>query len=94
MIRPVERNEVNEAIFDIAEDKALGPDGFSSAFYKAAWSVIGDEITEAVQEFFRSGKLLKQVNATILSLIPQVANPTTVTEFRSILCCNVLYDNY
>ncbi|KAL0444694.1 UNVERIFIED_CONTAM: hypothetical protein Slati_2192100 [Sesamum latifolium] len=57
MIQPVERNEVKESIFDIAEDKAPGPDSFSSAFYKAAWSVIGDEITEAVQEFFHSDKL-------------------------------------
>ncbi|KAL0444823.1 UNVERIFIED_CONTAM: hypothetical protein Slati_2205000 [Sesamum latifolium] len=34
------------------------------------------------------GKLLKQVNATVLSLIPKVANPTTVAEFRPISCCN------
>ncbi|KAL0451185.1 UNVERIFIED_CONTAM: hypothetical protein Slati_1096600 [Sesamum latifolium] len=91
MSRPVNQEKVKEAIFDIAEDKAPGPNGFSSGFYKAAWSVIGDEITGAVQEFFRTGKLLKQVNATILSLIPKVANPTTIAEFRHISCCNVLY---
>ncbi|KAL0455526.1 UNVERIFIED_CONTAM: hypothetical protein Slati_0891800 [Sesamum latifolium] len=72
MSRPVDREEFKEAKFDIAEDKAPGPDGFSSGFYKAAWSVIGDEITGAVQDFFRTGKLLKQVNATILSLIPKL----------------------
>ncbi|KAL0455327.1 UNVERIFIED_CONTAM: Retrovirus-related Pol polyprotein from type-1 retrotransposable element R2 [Sesamum latifolium] len=91
MIRPVEREEIKAAFFDIDEDKALGPDGFSAGFFKAAWSVIGDELTTAIQDFFGSGKMLKQVNATILSLIPKVANPTTVVEFRPISCCNVLY---
>ncbi|KAL0294743.1 UNVERIFIED_CONTAM: hypothetical protein Sangu_3212200 [Sesamum angustifolium] len=35
--------EVKDAFFDIAEDKAPGPDGYSSGFYKAAWPVIGEE---------------------------------------------------
>ncbi|KAL0444850.1 UNVERIFIED_CONTAM: hypothetical protein Slati_2207700 [Sesamum latifolium] len=91
MTRPIIREEVKEAFFDIAEDKAPGPDGYSAGFFKAAWSVIGDELTAAIQDFFVSGKLLKQVNATVLSLIPKVANPTTVAEFRPISCCNVLY---
>ncbi|KAL0444877.1 UNVERIFIED_CONTAM: Retrovirus-related Pol polyprotein from type-1 retrotransposable element R2 [Sesamum latifolium] len=91
MIRPMEREEIKAAFFDIAEDKAPGPDGFSAGFFKAAWNVIGDELTTAVQDFFISGKMLKQVNATVLSLIPKVANPTTVADFRPISCCNVLY---
>ncbi|KAL0420811.1 UNVERIFIED_CONTAM: hypothetical protein Slati_3104000 [Sesamum latifolium] len=44
LIRPVLREEVKEAVFEIDEDKAPGPDGFSSGFYKAAWPVIGDEV--------------------------------------------------
>ncbi|KAL2225552.1 UNVERIFIED_CONTAM: hypothetical protein Sindi_2917400 [Sesamum indicum] len=61
--------DVKQAVFDIAEDKAPGPDGFSSGFFKAAWSVVGHEITTAVLDFFSTGKLLKQVNSTLLALI-------------------------
>ncbi|KAL0289214.1 UNVERIFIED_CONTAM: hypothetical protein Sradi_7078700 [Sesamum radiatum] len=42
-------------------------------------------------EFFRTGRLLRQVNATLITLIPKVSNPTVVGEFRPISCCNVLY---
>ncbi|KAL0401922.1 UNVERIFIED_CONTAM: hypothetical protein Slati_4222100 [Sesamum latifolium] len=88
---PVTRTEIKQAFFDIEEDKAPGPDGYSSGFYKAAWPVIGEEIMVAVEEFFLHGRLLKQVNATLLALIPKVQNPVTVADFRPISCCNVLY---
>ncbi|KAL0444890.1 UNVERIFIED_CONTAM: hypothetical protein Slati_2211700 [Sesamum latifolium] len=91
LIRTVTREEIKTALFDIDEDKAQGPDGFSSSFFKAAWPVIGNELTRAVQDFFITGKLLKQVNATLLALIPKVAAPQGVTDFRSIACCNVVY---
>ncbi|KAL0444875.1 UNVERIFIED_CONTAM: hypothetical protein Slati_2210200 [Sesamum latifolium] len=88
---PVTRAKIKQAFFDIEEDKAPGPDGYSSGFYKAAWPVIGEEIMVVVEEFFHNGRLLKQVNATLLALVPKVQNPITVADFRPISCCNVLY---
>ncbi|KAL0295233.1 UNVERIFIED_CONTAM: hypothetical protein Sangu_3203000 [Sesamum angustifolium] len=82
---PVTQTEIKEAMFDIDEDSAPGPDGYTSGFFKSAWLVVGADICEAVQEFFRSGKLLKQLNATLLVLIPKVS------DYRPIACCNVLY---
>ncbi|KAK4381205.1 hypothetical protein Sango_2990600 [Sesamum angolense] len=38
---------------------------------KAAWPVIGEEVVTAILEFFTTGRLLKQVNTTILALIPK-----------------------
>ncbi|KAL2235315.1 UNVERIFIED_CONTAM: hypothetical protein Sindi_1263700 [Sesamum indicum] len=64
-------DDVKQAVFDIAEDKAPGPNGYSSGFFKAVWPVVGQEVTKAVLEFFSTGKLLKQVNSTLLALIPK-----------------------
>ncbi|KAL2250081.1 UNVERIFIED_CONTAM: putative mitochondrial protein [Sesamum indicum] len=84
--------DIKETVFDIGEDRAPGLDGYSSGFYKNAWPVVGQEITKAVLEFFSMGKLLKQINSTILTVIPKVHSPTFVADFRPISCCNVLYE--
>ncbi|KAL0455558.1 UNVERIFIED_CONTAM: hypothetical protein Slati_0895000 [Sesamum latifolium] len=91
LIKPVTAAEVKMAFFDVEEDKSPGPDGYSSGFFKAAWPIIGEEVTQAILEFFLNGKLLKQVNATLLVLIPKVQAPSRVSDFRPISCCNVLY---
>ncbi|KAL0288910.1 UNVERIFIED_CONTAM: Retrovirus-related Pol polyprotein from type-2 retrotransposable element R2DM [Sesamum angustifolium] len=91
LIRPVTVDDVKTAMFDIEEDKAPGPDGFSSGFYKAAWPIVGEEISKAIMDFFTTGRLLKQVNATVLTLIPKVRTPHSVSDFRPISCCNVIY---
>ncbi|GKD89969.1 hypothetical protein Tco_1365476, partial [Tanacetum coccineum] len=91
MIKDVSSNEIKEAMFDIGEVKAPCPDGFSSAFFIHAWSVVRDDICNAFKEFFKTGKLLREVNATLLSLVPKIQNLVKVYDFRPIAYCNVLY---
>lgn len=75
MVQDVTNSEVKKAMFDIANIKAPSPDGFTACFFKKAWSMIGDEVCDAIKEFFRSGKMLKEVNATIISLVPKIPTP-------------------
>ncbi|KAJ9547121.1 hypothetical protein OSB04_019664 [Centaurea solstitialis] len=91
MIRPILDEEIKWAVFNIGNDKAPGPDGYSSKFFKSAWSVIGKDVLIAVHNFFYSGRLLSELNHTLLCFIPKVPNATRVTDFRPISCCNVLY---
>ncbi|KAL0455482.1 UNVERIFIED_CONTAM: hypothetical protein Slati_0887400 [Sesamum latifolium] len=44
LIRPFTKEEVKATLFDIEEDRAPGPDGFSSGFYKAAWPIVGKRL--------------------------------------------------
>ncbi|KAL2237302.1 UNVERIFIED_CONTAM: hypothetical protein Sindi_0921900 [Sesamum indicum] len=74
-LRPWARHLLSEedassllAVFDIDEDKAPGPDGYSSGFFKAAWPIVGHEVSSAVLDFFNTGRLLKQINTTLLAL--------------------------
>ncbi|XP_013650079.2 uncharacterized protein LOC106354634 [Brassica napus] len=83
--------EIREAFFSLPKNKTRGPDGYSSEFFTASWSVVGLEVTEAIQEFFKSGSLLKQWNAANLVLIPKVPNASRPSEFRPISCRNTVY---
>lgn len=37
--------------------------------------MVGNDVTEVVLQFFRNGELVKQFNATMISLIPKVPAP-------------------
>ncbi|GJU01717.1 RNA-directed DNA polymerase, eukaryota, reverse transcriptase zinc-binding domain protein [Tanacetum coccineum] len=84
-------NEIKAVIFDIDSNKAPGPDGFSACFFKKTWDIIGKDVCNAVKDFFSNGKLLGEVNATLIALVPKCHVPLKVSEFRPIACCNVIY---
>ncbi|KAG7568329.1 Reverse transcriptase domain [Arabidopsis thaliana x Arabidopsis arenosa] len=83
--------EIKAAFFSLPRNKTSGPDGYSAEFFTSCWSVIGGEVSAAVAEFFRSGTLLKQWNATTLVLIPKIQNASRVSDFRPISCLNTMY---
>ncbi|KAG7551859.1 Endonuclease/exonuclease/phosphatase superfamily [Arabidopsis thaliana x Arabidopsis arenosa] len=85
------KEEIKAAFFSLPKNKASGPDGYPVEFFTNSWSVVGAEVISAVSEFFTSGKLLKQWNATTLVLIPKVQNATKVSDFRPISCLNTVY---
>ncbi|KAL1201013.1 hypothetical protein V5N11_017877 [Cardamine amara subsp. amara] len=73
------------------KEKSPGPDGYTVEFFKGAWSVIGKDLTIAVQSFFMFGFLPKGINTTILALIPKKTDASEMKDYRPISCCNVLY---
>ncbi|XP_022024451.1 uncharacterized protein LOC110924768 [Helianthus annuus] len=91
MVRQVTDDEIKKAIFSIAGNKAPGPDGYTSVFFKRAWNEVGNDVCCAVKEFFHNGKLLQQLNHTVVSIIPKVSTPDSITNYRPISCCNTLY---
>ncbi|KAL0439838.1 UNVERIFIED_CONTAM: hypothetical protein Slati_2466800 [Sesamum latifolium] len=54
LLLPVTTDEIKQAVFDIDETKAPGPDGYSSGFFKAAWPIVGREVNNptVVAEFW------------------------------------------
>ncbi|GKD93483.1 hypothetical protein Tco_1373320, partial [Tanacetum coccineum] len=75
MVRMVTNEEIKAVIFAMNDDKAPGPDGFSSKFFKTSWPIISNEVCVAICDFFRNGRLLKEVNATIIALVPKSQSP-------------------
>ncbi|GJT01522.1 putative RNA-directed DNA polymerase [Tanacetum coccineum] len=68
MVKDVTNEEIKSALFDINDNKAPGPNGFTSRFFKASWEIIGKDFCAVVKEFFTSGKMLGELNTTLISL--------------------------
>ncbi|XP_070001869.1 uncharacterized protein LOC142166146 [Nicotiana tabacum] len=66
-------------------------DGYPAEFFKEYWPIIGKEVIKGVQQFFQTGRLLKEINCTTVTLILKVKNPSYVKEFRLIVCCSIMY---
>ncbi|GJU37561.1 hypothetical protein Tco_1185915 [Tanacetum coccineum] len=69
MVRPILDDEIKLAMFSIEDDKAAGPDGYSSKFFKLARSIVRGDVCAIVNEFFYSSKLLGEFNANLISLV-------------------------
>ncbi|GJW85217.1 hypothetical protein Tco_0158362 [Tanacetum coccineum] len=74
MVKPVSGEEIKAAMFSIGDDCAPGPDGFSSAFLKKGWDIVGGDVCHAICDFFVNGRLLKEINHTFIALIPKIIN--------------------
>ncbi|KAL0419129.1 UNVERIFIED_CONTAM: hypothetical protein Sradi_1326400 [Sesamum radiatum] len=83
LCRAVTPAEVKTAVFQISDNKAPGPDGYTSCFFKKAWNIVGDLVCRAVTDFFRSGRMLRQLNHTIIALVPKSEHsPSVATTDR------------
>jgi hypothetical protein len=51
LLRPISKEELKEALFQMHPDKAPGPDGFNPAFYQHFWELCGNDIFEAAREW-------------------------------------------
>nr|GEZ33649.1 hypothetical protein [Tanacetum cinerariifolium] len=89
MIEHVTTQEMKEALFSMGNAKSSGPDGYTACFFKECSDIVATDIICAVQEFFTNGNLLKELNHTIIVLIPKDNSPSRINDYRPISCCNV-----
>lgn len=70
--------EVKESLFGIGSLKALGANGFPACFYQNQWHICGLAIFNMVQQVFTDCQIPDKLNATLITLVPKVANPQTM----------------
>ena len=87
----ITHEEIKNSLFSINDSKAPGPDGLSSLFFKKAWSIVGSDVVEAVESFIIPGCMLREINCTIIALVPKVPNPESMRDYRPVSFCNTIY---
>ncbi|XP_019267108.1 PREDICTED: uncharacterized protein LOC109244466 [Nicotiana attenuata] len=52
------------------------------------WQIIGENVTQAVLEFFETTQMYRSINCTAITLVPKVRNPASIKEDLSpvVLC--------
>ena len=91
LTKPYTAEEVRTDLFQMAPSKAPGVDGFTAGFYQRHWSLLGEAVTEAVLDFLNGGELPMGLNDTSITLIPKVRHPQSISQYRPISLCSVLY---
>lgn len=89
--RPFSGMDIELAVRSMGSFKAPGPDGYQPIFYQRSWEVVGESVIQFALEFFESGQLPQETNDALIVLIPKVASPEKITQFRPISLCNVLF---
>jgi hypothetical protein len=91
LLKPFSSEEVDWALKQMGAFKALGPDGLPASFFQNHWELLGREVSCMVLDILNTGMMPPVLNLTYIALIPKVKNAMSVTEFRPISLCNVLY---
>ncbi|XP_059069421.1 uncharacterized protein LOC131859541 [Cryptomeria japonica] len=81
---PFALEELKEVVFSMHPEKALGSDGFTALFFQKCWDFIGSDVLLALEESRRNRMILKELNTTLIAIIPKVDNPSSFSKFRPI----------
>ena len=85
LIKDVTEHEIYNA------ESAPGPDGFTALCFQKHWSLVKNQVSIDILEFFHTGELPEKWNHTHLCLIPKISNPERMSDIRPISLCSVLY---
>lgn len=91
LVRQLTAEELEEAVLASPRKKSPGPDGLPAEFYIAVWEVIKDQMLLLYTEMLEAGKLCTSMTQGIIVLVPKVANPTNISQYRPITLLNVDY---
>nr|XP_009804541.1 PREDICTED: uncharacterized protein LOC104249756 [Nicotiana sylvestris] len=91
LVKDISKQEVDECLHATGNDKASRIDGYNVVFFKKAWTVIKENIYEAISEFFATDVMPKAINYTTVTLLPKITNPTNIKDYIPISCYSILY---
>lgn len=91
LIERFREEEVKEAVWGCGSEKSPGPDGFNFKFIKKFWPTIKPDILRFLDEFYVNGCFPKGSNVSFIALIPKVADPQSLHDYRHISLIGCVY---
>ena len=76
--------EIKTVVFNLNGNGAPGPDGFCGVFYHSCWDIIGTNVCNVIQQFFKQIWVLPRMNSNVVSLIPKNQGVYSIKYYRPI----------
>jgi hypothetical protein len=82
------KEEIDDIIAKLPNNKSLGPDGFSKEFIKGCWPLISEDFYRLYRTFHSGEICLKSINSSFITQIPKKDAPQTASDYRPISLLN------
>ena len=89
--RPIDVEEIKEALSSFSKDKSLGLDGWSMKFFIFILDIMGSELLEVVEMSRIEGVMHDAINSTFLAPVPKKDNLESFMDYKPIALCNLVY---
>lgn len=89
--KPISGLDVKSTIFGMGALKAPGIDDLPAGFYQKHWNTVHQRVIQFVLDSFAGKTDIAGINETLLVLIPKLENPGSLSHFRPISLCSVIY---
>lgn len=73
--------EIRTTLFAFMTGKSLGPDGFTSEFFRKLWPEVRLDVLQCVKQFFKGKPILQSSNHTFITLIPKIPTAIDMGDF-------------
>jgi mannosylglycoprotein endo-beta-mannosidase len=91
LISEFTEDEVFEAISQMEQNKAPGPDGFPAEFYKQFWETIKHDLMSLFAQLQQGDLELFKLNFGVITLIPKKEDVVRIHRYRPICLLNVSF---
>ncbi|XP_059070536.1 uncharacterized protein LOC131860177 [Cryptomeria japonica] len=91
LMQPFTLQEIRKATFDNPPFKSPRLDDMMMEFFQKCCGFMGEDILKVAEDFRRKGRFVRELNNTVIVLIPKKQECSTMMDFCPISQCNSLY---
>lgn len=92
MGRPLEKDEIKNAIYSFKPLKSPRPDGLHPLFFQKYWSDIEESVVNTGMKIFSSCTIPPELSKTFICLISKIKNLEQITHYRPNSLCITIYE--
>ena len=89
LVKPFTMEELKNAVFGMATNKAAGPDGFNADFYQKNWDLIKNDLYQLLVDFHKGELDVARLNYGVIALVPKGSEADRIQKYRPICLLNV-----